>query len=81
LGRVEGVVLVNLLFGLCHAITPLYVVLASAVGFYLSWLLDALGERNLLVPVVTHGLYDYWAFLVVVRTWRKTEVAPSEPCP
>ncbi len=60
----------NLLFGLAHAITPLYTVLAFMIGGYLSLSMDYGGERNLLVPVVIHALYDFWGFLVLVKAYR-----------
>jgi hypothetical protein len=44
------------IFGLAHFLTPAYAVLAGAIGAYLGWLLVATG--NLLVPVLTHALYD-----------------------
>lgn len=63
----------NILFGLAHFITPFYALLAGASGCYLGWLLDGTGERNLLVPVMTHAVYDYVAFLVVARTYRRMQ--------
>jgi CAAX protease family protein len=60
----------NLLFGLAHMVTPLYALLAGVIGVYLGLLFDAGEQRNLLTPVIIHGLYDYLAFLVVVRTFR-----------
>lgn len=63
----------NIVFGLAHFITPLYAVVAGLLGLYLGILFDATGERNLLVPIITHALYDYLGFLVVVRTWRQNQ--------
>ncbi|MSR58447.1 MAG: CPBP family intramembrane metalloprotease [Planctomycetaceae bacterium] len=59
----------NVLFGLAHSASPLYALLAGAVGGYFGWLLDA--TDNLLTPIVTHGLYDFLAFLVVARDCRR----------
>ncbi|MFQ5732102.1 MAG: lysostaphin resistance A-like protein [Planctomycetaceae bacterium] len=70
LGRIGGLVLSNVAFGLAHAVTPLYAVLAGLVGGFLGWMMDATGERRLLVPMLTHGLYDYLAFLWVIREYR-----------
>lgn len=55
------------LFGLAHCLTPTYAVLAAAIGTYLGWLFVVTG--NLLVPVVTHALYDLAAlvFLAAVK--------------
>jgi membrane protease YdiL (CAAX protease family) len=71
-----ALVLTNLAFGLCHAVTPLYLVLATLFGCYFSWLADggflpASGRNNLVAPIVAHALYDYLAFLVVAREWRR----------
>ena len=55
------------LFGLAHAITGTYIVLAALVGAYLGWLLIVTG--NLLAPIVAHGLYDFLA-LVYLAKWR-----------
>jgi membrane protease YdiL (CAAX protease family) len=65
-----GLVASNVFFGLAHSISPLYAVLAGGMGLYLGWLLDATG--NVLAPIVTHGLYDFLAFIVVARDYRRT---------
>jgi uncharacterized protein len=70
--EVAGLVLSNLLFGLAHAITFVYAVVAGLIGLYLGWLLDATGSRNLLVPVATHAFYDFLAFVVVARAYRES---------
>ena len=71
-GMTAGLVASNILFGLAHAITPLYAVLATLVGIYLSLSLDYGGDRNLLVPIVIHGLYDFLAFVALMRAYRAT---------
>ncbi|MGR8941456.1 MAG: CPBP family intramembrane glutamic endopeptidase [Gammaproteobacteria bacterium] len=60
----------NILFGLAHAVTPLYAILAFMIGIYLSMSMDYGGVRNLLTPVVIHSLYDFWAFLMLVKAYR-----------
>jgi membrane protease YdiL (CAAX protease family) len=60
----------SIIFGLVHAVTPLYALLATLVGIYLGLAMDYGGERNLLTPIIIHGLYDFLAFLVIVRTYR-----------
>jgi len=75
--RAVGLVGSNLLFGLAHLITPLYGVLAGLTGCYLGWLLDFSGERNVLIPAITHAVYDYLAFVVVVRGYRRELTHPS----
>lgn len=59
----------NLLFGIAHSVSPMYVVLAGGMGLYLGWLFQATG--NLLAPIVAHALYDFLAFLVVARDCRR----------
>ena len=70
LGYAGGLFVSNVAFGLAHAVTPMYALLAGAVGAYLGWLMDATGERNLLPPMITHALYDYLAFLWILREYR-----------
>ena len=68
----------NLVFGLCHAITLTYALLAFAMGILLGLLLDAPSERSLIAPILTHGLYDLFAFWVVAYDWRKHEERTEE---
>lgn len=65
-----GLIISNLLFALLHAVTPLYAVLAFLMGIYLGLSLDHGEERNLMTPVIIHGLYDFVAFLAIVRSYR-----------
>ncbi len=74
-GVKAGLIGSNLIFGLVHAITPLYTVLAAVVGIYLGLSMDYGGERNLLIPVIIHGLYDFLAFLVIMRSYRQSRNA------
>ncbi|MCX7095424.1 MAG: CPBP family intramembrane metalloprotease [Methylobacter sp.] len=69
-GMTAGLVGSNILFGLAHAVTPLYAVLATLVGIYLSLSMDYGGDRNLLAPIVIHGLYDFLAFVSLMRAYR-----------
>jgi hypothetical protein len=34
--------------------------------------LDYGAERNLLTPIVIHSLYDFIAFIVILRNYRKS---------
>lgn len=54
-----------LLFGMAHWLTPAYAVLAGFIGAYLGILFQV--TDNLLVPIVTHALYDVVALSVLVR--------------
>jgi membrane protease YdiL (CAAX protease family) len=74
IGRIHpwtGVVATNVIFGLMHAVTPAYAVIATGFGFYLSWLYAGPDGVNLLRPMITHAVYDYIAFLLVVRDYRR----------
>jgi membrane protease YdiL (CAAX protease family) len=71
-GMMAGLLLSNLLFALVHAVTPLYALLAMLMGVYLGLSLDYGGERNLLTPIIAHALYDFVAFLVILRNYRQT---------
>jgi membrane protease YdiL (CAAX protease family) len=72
-GMMAGLIGSNMIFGLVHAVTPLYAVLAAFVGIYLGLSLDYGGERNLLTPVIIHGLYDFLAFVTLMRVYRASQ--------
>ncbi len=65
LGIVVGWIAASAVFGLLHWVTPTYAGLATLIGLYLGWLWIATG--NLLVPVIVHALYDFWALVYLVR--------------
>jgi membrane protease YdiL (CAAX protease family) len=69
-GPMAGLIGSNLVFALAHFITQTYALLAGLMGIYLGLLLDASGQRNLLTPILAHTIYDFFAFVVVVRTFR-----------
>jgi hypothetical protein len=69
-GITAGLIGSNIVFGLVHAVTPLYAVLAALVGIYLGLSLDYGGDRNLLIPIIIHGLYDFLAFVALMRVYR-----------
>jgi len=77
-GMTAGLIASNVLFGLVHAITPLYAVLATSVGIYLGLFLDYGGERNLLTPIVIHAVYDFLAFLVIMKIYRVSHVKDTK---
>ena len=66
----------NVLFGLAHAVTPLYAVLAGAMGLLFSMELQATG--NLLAPILTHALYDWLAFRALIADVRRFPVTDDE---
>ena len=53
------------LFGLAHAVSTLYGLLATLIGLYLGWLWQA--TDNLLPPMLAHGLYDFIALIFLTR--------------
>lgn len=65
---VLGLVVSSLLFGLAHAATPMYVVLVATAGVFFG--LQMHYAESLLAPIVTHAVYDYLAFLIVVKEYR-----------
>lgn len=67
-----GLILSNLVFGAVHEVTPLYFFIATLVGIYLGLSLGYGGERNLLIPIIIHSLYDFLAFMVIIRAYKKT---------
>lgn len=68
-GLNAGLIGSNIIFGLVHAVTPLYAVLAALVGIYLGLSLDYGGVRNLVIPIIIHGLYDFLAFVLLMRAY------------
>jgi membrane protease YdiL (CAAX protease family) len=71
LGLNEGLIVSSLIFGLVHAVTPLYAVLATLISLYLGLSLDYGESRNLLIPIIIHTLYDFFAFIILMRNYRK----------
>lgn len=86
-GPIESLVISNVVFALCHAITLTYAVLAFVMGVALGLLLNAPAEPSLLAPMLTHGLYDLFAFWVLAVDWRRRQQAianeqrPNEAIP
>lgn len=87
LGRINpwlGLIAANLLFGLAHAVSLRYLLYATVIGFYFSWLNTGwpghpspLGPANLLRPMLAHALYDFIAFQVIVHDYRRLGAGPS----
>lgn len=59
LGEVAGVALSSLVFGLLHAVTPLYAILAGLASLYFGAIY--LYTDNLAIPMACHALYDIGA--------------------
>jgi membrane protease YdiL (CAAX protease family) len=73
-----AVVITNLIFAAAHAITPLYALLAGFAGLYLTALMAVDRTPNLLVPLTTHAVYDFIAFLVVLWDYRRHQRQTAE---
>eukprot|EP00931_Biecheleriopsis_adriatica_P080783 TRINITY_DN54134_c0_g1_i1.p1 TRINITY_DN54134_c0_g1~~TRINITY_DN54134_c0_g1_i1.p1 ORF type:complete len:279 (-),score=38.00 TRINITY_DN54134_c0_g1_i1:59-895(-) len=58
-----AIALAAVLFGACHAITPLYFIAATLAGLHLGYLFSA--TKQLAVPIVAHALYDIVALFVL----------------
>ncbi len=69
--RTLAIMLCNIAFGLAHWITPLYGFLAGMAGLYFTALLAVDPTPNLLLPATAHAAYDFIAFLIVVRDYRR----------
>jgi len=60
-GSMVGLGVTSVIFGLLHAVTPLYLASASLASTYFGWLY--LSTKNLVVPIVAHTVYDVCAFM------------------
>lgn len=60
----------NLIFGLLHAMSPQYAILAAVLGGILSLLTWWVGDFNLLRPIVAHAIYDFIGFTVIAVEYR-----------
>lgn len=66
-----ALILVNLVFGLLHAVSVTYAVVATVLGCLLSLLAHGTGEFNLLRPIVAHAVYDYVGFVWIAVEHRR----------
>jgi membrane protease YdiL (CAAX protease family) len=87
-GPIAGLIASNVIFGLLHALTPTYAILAAGMGIYFGVLLDANHPPNVVAPMLAHGVYDYLAFVLLRRAARTeaglasaTTTGPVEPTP
>lgn len=71
-----GVAVVALLFGLAHALTRTYFVVATIIGFYFGWLVVAYDD--LVAPIVAHSAYDFFALVFIrFRAGNDTTLPPA----
>ncbi len=69
-----GWLVATVLFGLAHAITPTYVIVAAILGGLLGQL--QLIGGNLWAPIIAHALYDYIGFYLVISDFRRERQLP-----
>lgn len=65
----------GLVFGLLHAVTPVYAILAGAASVFFGYLY--IMSNNLAVPMITHAVYDVFALMwahISVTALEKEEI-------
>ncbi|GMH87871.1 hypothetical protein TrVE_jg6829 [Triparma verrucosa] len=72
--------LTSALFGLGHAITPLYAAISFIASLYFGWIFNSTGD--LMIPIIAHGLYDAVAvvathYIVTGKTREERDVLRS----
>ncbi len=70
-GVFAAIIFTNILFGVLHSITRLYVIVATLMGVYMSLLLILFTPQNLLIPVTTHTMYDFMCFMYIMHVYRQ----------
>jgi uncharacterized protein len=70
-----AILLSSLAFGALHAVTPVYVLLATLASIYFGYLLVAF-DGNLTVPIVCHAFYDFGA--LVYAHWEIGKMTTDE---
>ena len=71
LSSVGGLLASSVLFGLVHFASRTYALVAGIMGCYLGILFLLTG--SLLVPIVSHALYEFGALLVLARRVRQRQ--------
>jgi len=74
MGVISALLFASLVFGLAHAVTVSYAVLAGLMSVYLGWIWIETG--NLVAPITCHALYDFVALWVLTRSAPPTPPAP-----
>jgi hypothetical protein len=65
---IAGLLLTSLLFGVAHALSKLYFLLATLIGLCFGWL--ALHYNDLVAPIVAHSVYDFVALVYLSKATR-----------
>jgi uncharacterized protein len=66
-----GNFLTSVIFGLLHALTPFYFVIATFISFYLGWVYEH--SDALLVPIIIHAAYDFAALVLYRRRLKHSD--------
>lgn len=66
---IVGLLLTSLLFGLAHALSKIYFLLATLIGACFGWL--TLHYNDLVAPMVAHSVYDFVALVYLSRIRRR----------
>ena len=66
--QIFALLIASILFGVMHPITRTYAVLCMLAGIYLGGLW--LWSDNLLVPILVHTFYDFFALIYLLRNSR-----------
>ncbi len=74
-GPIPSLLITAAIFGALHAISFSYAFFAALVGLYLGALL--LCFDNLLIPMVAHAVYDFLAFIYLLRIRRIKNALPD----
>jgi len=64
-----AIFIASLIFGLAHAVTPTYCVLAFVISVYLGFLF--MQTENLVIPIAVHAIYDFLVFMIIKLTPHK----------
>ncbi len=78
-GILIGIAIGSLTFGLAHAATRTYAIVAGLVGLYLGGVYVLSG--NLLAPIIAHAMYDIGAFVYLFRLNAAEEAAATIAAP
>lgn len=64
-----GLWITAIIFGLLHALTPAYFIIATAIGVWFGLLYQF--SDNLLVPMLAHAAYDIFALLLLRSQFKQ----------
>jgi membrane protease YdiL (CAAX protease family) len=70
---IAGLLIASLLFGLAHALSRLYFLLAFVIGLCFGWIVFQ--YNDLVVPMVAHSLYDFVALVYISRNAKRLQLS------